>query len=278
MPQARISNMPTKPHFSIAFQDRYSCCSQESMRNTPTNIETHEKTGGKLDGTQARIHAGAVHVARAHERVSTLRTLLHRCDAVQVDAVAVAATFGTLCPYGTRAQACVNFDAAAQRAHVPGAPDAATFYADADTDTLLDTLHEAALHAESTLNARVQILHEKGIPLLSYTGGPDVGAAGYGHRATLDGAKRCRACHRTVRGTKYGTLEFAAEIGVVVENYVVARQWAQMDAYEGLSAQTRAHVFVDSDGAERYWAHVGDETSSCARACDGSAVCAGFAH
>ena len=193
-------------------------------------------------------------------------------DIGQLDAVALRASFGEMCTWGTlsRYNQCVDFN---DRERAP------EYYASWSVEDLLDKVEEGVLYAEARLNAEVQTLHQRGLRLISDGGGPQIAAAGYGARGSLYGAKLCEACHRTVRGNKYGTADFAAlSASSTVGGYVVAEQWAQLHAYQGLPLASRAFVTTDEDGAQAYWAHLGGDVASCVSLCDASGECAGFVH
>ena len=193
-------------------------------------------------------------------------------DIGAVDAVALRASFGRLCVWGTRStyNECVEFHDRERGAE---------FYAEWSVEELLDKVQEAALHAEAELNAQVQLLHQRGLRLVSDVGGPHIFAADYGARATLHGTHLCEQCLRTRLGNKYGSQEFAA-LSASSESggYVKASQWHQLLGYQGIAVAARALVTTDESGAASYWRHVGADVASCVTICDSSALCAGFAH
>eukprot|EP00976_Prorocentrum_cordatum_P113516 1195711-Prorocentrum_minimum.AAC.8 len=76
----------------------------------------------------------------------------------------------------------------------------------------LALVRESVLYAERELTAAVQYARAKGYPVIAYTGGPQLGAAGYDHRATFNGAARCEQCLQSKRGHKWGGQEAAARL------------------------------------------------------------------
>ena len=193
-------------------------------------------------------------------------------DINNVDAVALRASFGELCPYGTKSlyNQCVEFHDRERGAE---------FYASWTVEQLLDKVEESALYAEMTLNAEVQQLHQRGLRLISDLGGPRIMAADYGARATLHQTRQCEQCLRKRRGNKFGTAEFVAlSVASGHGGYVVAEQWRQLLGYQGINQAARAFVVTDEQGNPSYWKHVGSDVSACIALCDTSAVCAGFAH
>ena len=197
-------------------------------------------------------------------------------DIGSVDAVALHANFGALCPWGTKSRynKCVDLD---------DREIAAEYYQNWTVDQLLDKVQESALYAEAALNAEVQTLNARGIRALSDVGGPAIGASSYGARATLNGARHCERCHREKLGNKYGIDEFAALSAAASSDggYVVARQWKQALAYQGIGTAARAYVASDENGLATYWRHLGahrDNISTCFSICDASDNCTGFVH
>ena len=130
------------------------------------------------------------------------------------------------------------------------------------------------------LNGLTQQLNQRGIRLISDVGGPDLGAADYGARATLSGSLRCSQCLWFAMGNKYGPVEFAelSASSTLGNGYVKAEQWRQLQAYEGLDSSRRARVALSETGSPTYWKHVGPNVASCATICDASVECGGFAH
>lgn len=272
---ARYVHESLHPHLSALVEYRTDArsSSEQPQAHAIESLEIFRAWSSAFGADAQRAAQLGTRLVRVSAAGAWLEGTLARfgTDIGNVDAVALRASFGELCPHGTlsRFNQCVEFD---DRERAP------EYYANWTVDALLGKVEESALFAEAKLNAQVQLLHSKGIRLLTDVGGPRLAAASYGARASLAGARRCQQCHRTQRGNKYGTEEFAALS--TSSGYVRAAQWHQLFAYEGITSAARALVATDETGQPTYWRHVGESnTSECARLCDaGGHECTGFVH
>jgi len=200
-------------------------------------------------------------------------------DLVRVEAVALQANFGTLCTWGWKK--CVGFtDDGYPESPGGGFPDATVAYSSLSVDQLLAVVRMTVLRAENELNQKVQYVQAKGLRIITSSAGPNFGAAGYGHRASLEGARRCRQCLQTTLGRKEGPITRAASLA---QGYVTEADWGYLTGYEGIHAGSRALVYTGPDGDSNpslgYWRHVGSNLTACRDVCDAAgSACAGFAH
>jgi hypothetical protein len=135
-------------------------------------------------------------------------------DADRIDLVAVHAGFGDdRCGEGWPST-CVNFRDTA----------AAEVYQNYTVTELVQLVRESAIKAEADLNVDLQWVQAKGFGTAAYTGGPSVGAAGYRHRASFSGAKRCLQCNVNKLGQKYGTVE---RENALASGYVKVSDWGR---------------------------------------------------
>jgi len=75
-------------------------------------------------------------------------------------------------------------------------------------------------------------IQAQGFGVAAYTGGPSVGAAGYRHRATLEGAKMCMKCNANRLGQKYGTA--ARKQAQTSAGYIKVDDWGPFFGYSGI--------------------------------------------
>ena len=190
-------------------------------------------------------------------------------DAGRVDVVAVRAEFGAnRCDWGWP-NSCVDFDTT----------EAAWVYEHYTESDLVQLLRESAIKAEADHNKDLQWIQAQGFGVAAYRGGPAVGAAGYRHRASFSGAKRCLRCNANALGQKYGEVD--REASRTGTGYSKVAEWAPFWGYEGISnTGLRASIYqgdgVDGDGTQAsYW--LWGNASRCEDACsEAGEACAGF--
>jgi hypothetical protein len=171
-------------------------------------------------------------------------------DAVRLDVVAVRAEFGAnRCDWGWP-ESCIDFQDG----------KAAAFYAEHTAAMLVPLLRESVIKAEADLNKNLQWIQAQGFGVVAWTGGPSVGAASYGHRATLSGAKRCLRCQASTLGQRYSTAQLGAA-ATPDGQYAMVSNWGPWFGYEGVGSgreELRANIYkgdgVDGDATKKsYW-------------------------
>jgi hypothetical protein len=183
-------------------------------------------------------------------------------DMARIDTVAIAATFGDMCPL----QPCAGLTEL-------GSLDAPFVYAGRSVDGLLDVLRSTVLAAEFAWNQVTQIARAAAPErqVLGYTSGPNVQAAAYGWRNTWSGAYGalgCQCCLWGMMGVKFGSVGLLQRIGP--DGWVQQESWSCLPPNAApVSAPNRTHGFPGQFLA----AAMPDE---CKRMCAAVPQCAGF--